>query len=156
MSTLFRWCIFICSFEVTKACFQNFRSNWIFGLWMFRHRFDIRTMLRVFELNVKNAAFAPLKNISNAKGFLWRTNLLSTKQKPPAVKHDHTTSSGVFWPLSCKRLHLLLLWIISEWERVRNTMQVTFTAGKWSFFHFLWFNILQLFLKHTCEHATFV
>jgi len=28
------------------------------------------TMLRVFELNVKNPAFAKQKNSSNAKGFL--------------------------------------------------------------------------------------
>jgi len=37
---------------------------------MFRHRFDVRTMLRVFELNLKNPAFAQQKNSSNVKGFL--------------------------------------------------------------------------------------
>jgi len=38
-------------------------------------------MLRDFELNVKNPAFAKQKNSSNAKGFLWRTraNCLLTK-----------------------------------------------------------------------------
>jgi len=41
---------------------------------MFRHRFDVGTMLRVFELNVKNPAFAKQKNSSNVKGFLWRTS----------------------------------------------------------------------------------
>ena len=40
---------------------------------MFQHRFDVVTMLHVFELNVKNPAFAQQKNISNAKRFLWRT-----------------------------------------------------------------------------------
>ena len=40
---------------------------------MFRHMFDVGTMLRVFELNVKNLAFAQQKNSSNAKGFLLRT-----------------------------------------------------------------------------------
>jgi len=33
------------------------------------HRFDVGTMLWVFELNVKNPAFAKQKNSSNAKGF---------------------------------------------------------------------------------------
>ena len=65
-------CIFVCSFEINKACF---RFYWFFGLWMFRHRFDVGTMLRVFELNVKNPAFAQQKNSSNAKSFLWRTIL---------------------------------------------------------------------------------
>jgi len=34
---------------------------------MYRHRFDVGTMLRVFELNVKNPAFAQQKNRLNAK-----------------------------------------------------------------------------------------
>jgi len=36
---------------------------------MFRHRFDVGTMLRVFGLNVKNPAFAEQRNNSNAKCF---------------------------------------------------------------------------------------
>ena len=42
---------------------------------MFGHRFDVGTMLRVFELIVKNPAFAQQKNSSNARVFfeeLWR------------------------------------------------------------------------------------
>jgi len=42
---------------------------------MLRHRFDVGIMLRVFELNVKNPAFAKQKNSSNAKGLIWRTRL---------------------------------------------------------------------------------
>jgi len=34
---------------------------------MYHHRFDVGTMLRVFELNVKNHAFAKQKNSSNVK-----------------------------------------------------------------------------------------
>ena len=45
---------------------ENYWFNSFFGLW---------TMLRVFELNVKNPAFAKQKNSSNAKGFLWRTKI---------------------------------------------------------------------------------
>ena len=52
---------------------KNYWFNWFFGLWTFPHRFDVGTMLHVFELNVKNPAFAKQKNISNSKGFLWRT-----------------------------------------------------------------------------------
>ena len=48
-----------------------FRFNWNFGLWIFRHRFDVGTMLRVFERNLKNPALAQQKN----NGFLWRTSL---------------------------------------------------------------------------------
>jgi len=33
-------------------------------------RFDVGTMLRVFELNMKNPALAKQKNSSNANGFL--------------------------------------------------------------------------------------
>jgi len=36
----------------------------------FVDKFDVRTMLHVFELNGKNPAFAKPKNSSNAKGFL--------------------------------------------------------------------------------------
>jgi len=32
-----------------------------FRLWMFWHRFDVRNMLHVLELNVKNPAFAKRK-----------------------------------------------------------------------------------------------
>ena len=39
------------------------------------NRLDVGTMLRVFELNVKNPAFAKQKNSLNAKGFLWKTIL---------------------------------------------------------------------------------
>ena len=53
---------------------ENYWFNWFFGLWTFRHRFDVGTLLLVFELNMKNPAFAKQKNSSNAKGFLWRTN----------------------------------------------------------------------------------
>jgi len=45
---------------------------------MFRHRIDVGTMLRVFELNVKNPSFAQHKNITNAKGF----SLKNLKKKP--------------------------------------------------------------------------
>ena len=37
------------------------------------YKFDVGTMLHGFEPNVKNPASAPLKSITNAKGFLWRT-----------------------------------------------------------------------------------
>ena len=41
---------------------ENYWFNWLFGHWTFRHRFDVGTMLlRVFELNVKNPAFAKQK-----------------------------------------------------------------------------------------------
>ena len=40
---------------------------------MFRHRFDVRTMLHVFELNVTDPAFAQKKNITTEKRFLSRT-----------------------------------------------------------------------------------
>jgi len=40
---------------------------------MFRHRFDVGTVLPVFELKVKNPAFAQQKNITNAKSFLLKT-----------------------------------------------------------------------------------
>ena len=36
---------------------------------MFRHRFDVGTMLCVFELNVKNPAFAQHQNNLNARSF---------------------------------------------------------------------------------------
>ena len=52
---------------------QKYWFNWLLGLWMFRDMFDVGTMLRIFELYVKNQAFAQQKNDSNAKGFLWRT-----------------------------------------------------------------------------------
>ena len=39
------------------------------------NRLDVGTMLRVFELNVKNPAFAKQKNSLNAKSFLWKTIL---------------------------------------------------------------------------------
>ena len=54
---------------------KKYWFNWFFGLWMFQHMFDVGTMLHAFELNVKNPAFAQQKNSSNAKGFLWRTNI---------------------------------------------------------------------------------
>ena len=38
-------------------------------------RFDVGTMLRVFELNVKNPVFAKQKNSSNAKGFFEELHL---------------------------------------------------------------------------------
>ena len=64
---------------------KNYWFNWFFSLRMFRHRFDVRinyhSMLRVFELNVKNPAFAKQKNSSNAKGFLWRTTTQRCLQK---------------------------------------------------------------------------
>jgi len=56
-----------CSFQMHVA--ENYWFNWFFGLWTFRHRFDVGTMLRVIELNVKNPAFAKQKNSSNAKEF---------------------------------------------------------------------------------------
>jgi len=34
---------------------------------MLRHRFDVETMLRIFELNVKNPAFSQQTNSSNAR-----------------------------------------------------------------------------------------
>jgi len=40
---------------------------------MFQNRFDVGTMLRVFELIVKNPAFDQQKNITTPKGFLWST-----------------------------------------------------------------------------------
>ena len=43
---------------------EKYWSIWFFGLWMFRHRFDVGTMLRVFELNVKNPAFAKQRKIA--------------------------------------------------------------------------------------------
>ena len=52
---------------------ENYWFNWFFGLWTFRHQTYVGTILRVFELYVKNPAFAQQKNSSNAKGFLWRT-----------------------------------------------------------------------------------
>ena len=58
---------------------ENYWFNWFFGLWTLRRRFDVRTMLRVFELNVKNIAFAKQKNSSNEKGFLWRTMYVDEK-----------------------------------------------------------------------------
>ena len=39
---------------------------------------DFLASERVFELNVKNPAFAKQNIISNAKGFLWRTTLRPT------------------------------------------------------------------------------
>ena len=54
---------------------ENYWFIWFFCLWMFWHRFDVGTMLHVFELNVKNPTFAKQKNSSNAKGFLLRTKL---------------------------------------------------------------------------------
>jgi len=36
---------------------------------MFRYRFDVGTMLPVFELNVKNITFAQQKNSANTKVF---------------------------------------------------------------------------------------
>ena len=37
---------------------ENDWSNWFFGLWTFRHRFDVGAMLHVFEQNGKNPTFA--------------------------------------------------------------------------------------------------
>ena len=47
---------------------EKYWFNWFFGLWMFWHRFDVGTMLRVFELNVKNPAFAQHKKLK-CEGF---------------------------------------------------------------------------------------
>jgi len=44
---------------------------------MFRHGFDVGTMLHVLEQNVKNPVFAQQNKSSNAKGFLWRTTVYS-------------------------------------------------------------------------------
>jgi len=45
---------------------------------MFRHRFDVGTMLRVFELNVKNTAFAKQKNSQKKTIFHWNNLSLET------------------------------------------------------------------------------
>ena len=44
---------------------------------MLRHRFDVGTMLHVYQLNVKNPALAQHENSSNAKDFLCRTTVQS-------------------------------------------------------------------------------
>ena len=61
----------------------------MFGLWMLRFRFYVGTMLRVFELNVKNPAFSQHKTNWNAKGFLWRTNV-----------HPHLDIATRLWSLT--------------------------------------------------------
>ena len=63
-------------FRNNKACFQklspkiidklNFRPLECYDIGLF----DVGTMLRVKELNVKKPAFAQQNNNSNAKGFL--------------------------------------------------------------------------------------
>ena len=68
---------------------ENYLFNWFFGLgfWTFRHRFDVGTMLRVFELNVKNPAFAKQKNSSMRRVFFEELLLGEINANRSYIKH---------------------------------------------------------------------
>jgi len=86
--------IFLFLYIFSQLCLRNLRkghkmikfNNQNSEYWNVFHKttqrnlsFDVGTVLRVFELNVKNPAFAQLKNSSNSKGFLRRTNVGTIK-----------------------------------------------------------------------------
>ena len=57
----------VCSYNLDYSDSMHFQAGFVF---------HVGTMLRVFELNVKNPAFAKKENSSNAKGFLERTRVI--------------------------------------------------------------------------------
>ena len=106
---------------------ENYWFNWLIDIWTFRHtlRFDVGTMLRVFELNVKNPAFAKQKNSSNAKGFLWRTNNTGYYYHIPAGtttlyqrwynSHTSTLKYGCIWKLYWRCGFNVEMWLKLGW-----------------------------------------
>ena len=57
----------VCSYNLDYSARMHFQAGFVF---------HVGTMLRVFELNVKNPAFGKKENSSNAKGFLERTRVI--------------------------------------------------------------------------------
>jgi len=72
---------------------------------MFRHRFDVRTMLHVFELNVKNPAFAQQKNNSNAKGFSLKNYSSHCHLSTNKLSFQSQYYAKCFWA-SCEEPHI--------------------------------------------------
>ena len=122
MSTLFScacWCIFVCCFQITNACFQKIL------IWLIILPLNVPTLLHIFYLIVKNPTFSQQKTSSNCAGYSLK-NYLNLFLNP--VGFDNSVSFVYTLVTTQNTITQHLLSIMGRWRLVVST-QETFGVG---------------------------